>query len=81
MLIGATGAILSTHALPRWLGWLSGGTAVLMVLSLGSVFESSEETVLVGIGGFGGFILFMIWALAASIVLLMRPRQHAEAVA
>ena len=31
MMIGATGAILSTHALPAWLGYLSGVNAVVPV--------------------------------------------------
>ncbi|TFV86682.1 hypothetical protein E4P40_12650 [Blastococcus sp. CT_GayMR20] len=80
MMIGATGAILGTHAMPAWLGWISGLVGVLWVLSLGAVFETDEETVLVSIGGFGGFLLFMVWVLAASIVLLMRPRRHADAM-
>jgi hypothetical protein len=80
MLIGATGAILSTHALPAWLGYLSGVNAVVLLLGVGAVFESDEETWLVGIGGFGGFLLFLIWILATSIVLMMRPRQHAESL-
>ena len=80
MMIGATGAILSTHALPAWLGYLSGLTGVLLVLTLAGVYESDEESVLVGIGGFGGFLMFMIWVLATSVVLLMRSRRHAEAV-
>jgi len=81
MMIGAAGAILSTHALPVWLGWLAGLNAVLLLLSLGAVFESDDESVLVSIGGFGGFLLFLIWTLAAGVVLLMRPRHHAEAAA
>lgn len=81
LVIGATGAILSTHALPAWLGYLSGLNAVVLVLALGAVYESGEETWLVGIGGFGGFLLFLIWTLATSVVLLMRSRRHAEAMA
>ena len=81
MMIGATGAILSTHALPAWLGYLSGLTGVLLVLSLAAVYETDEETVLVTIGGFGGFLLFLIWVLATSVVMLMRSRRHAEATA
>jgi hypothetical protein len=80
MMIGATGAILSTHALPAWLGYLAGLNAVLLVLSLGAVFETDDETLLVGIGGFGGFLLFIAWALAASIMLLMRSSHRAEAM-
>jgi hypothetical protein len=81
MMIGATGAILSTHALPVWLGWLAGLNAVLLVLSLGAVFETDDESVLVGVGAFGGFLLLLIWVLATSVVLLRRPRRHAEAMA
>lgn len=81
MMIGATGATLSTHALPAWLGYLAGATAVVLVLGLGGIFESDEEMWLVAIGGFGGFLLFLIWALATSVVLLMRSRDHSEALA
>jgi hypothetical protein len=81
MMIGATGAILSTHALPAWLGWLAGLNAVLVLLSLGAVFEGDDESVLVSVGGFGGFLLLLIWVLATSVVLLMRPRHHAEVAA
>jgi len=81
MMIGAAGAILSTRAFPAWLGWFAGLIAVLLVFSLGAVFESDEETILVGIGGFGGFLGFLLWALATSVVLLMRPRHHAQVAA
>lgn len=81
LMIGATGAILSTHALPAWLGYLSGVNAVVLLLGVGGVFESDEETWLVAIGGFGGFLLFLIWTLATSIVLMMRSRSRAEAMA
>ena len=56
MFIGATGAILTTRALPAWVGWLAGVTGLLMVVSLGAVFDNSEEGVL-GFAGFGGFLL------------------------
>jgi hypothetical protein len=71
MLLGATMAVLTTRALPVWLGWLAGVTGVLLVVSLGAVFDDTEEGVL-GFAGFGGFLLFLIWVLATSIVLLLR---------
>jgi Domain of unknown function (DUF4386) len=71
MFVGATMAILTTRTLPVWLGWLAAVTALLFVLSIGAVFDDSEEGVF-GFAGFGGFLLFLIWVLAASIVLLMR---------
>ena len=45
--------------------------AAVLSLSLDAVVESNEETVLVGVGGFGGFLL-LVWTLAASIVLFTR---------
>jgi hypothetical protein len=71
MFIGAAMAILTTRALPVWLGWLAAVTGLLLVVSVGAIFDDSEEGVL-GFAGFGGFLLFLVWVLAASIVLLMR---------
>jgi hypothetical protein len=71
MFLGATMAILTTRTLPAWLGWLAAVTALLLVVSIGAVFDDSEEGVL-GFAGFGGFLLFLVWVLATSIVLLMR---------
>jgi hypothetical protein len=71
MFLGAAMAILTTRTLPAWLGWLAAVTGLLLVLSIGAVFDDSEEGVL-GFAGFGGFLLFLVWVLATSIVLLMR---------
>lgn len=74
MFLGATMAVLTTRALPAWVGWLSGVTGLLLVVSLGAVFDDTEEGVL-GFAGFGGFLLFLVWVLATSIVLLLRGRR------
>ena len=71
MFLGVTMAVLTTRALPVWVGWLAGVTGLLLVVSLGAVFDTSEEGVL-GFAGFGGFLLFLIWVLATSVVLLMK---------
>jgi hypothetical protein len=79
MFLGATVAILTTRALPRWLGWLAAATAVLQLISLAGVFQTTVEGV-VGIAAFSGFLLFLVWVLATSVVLLLRPgRQPAGA--
>jgi hypothetical protein len=80
MLIGATGAILSTHACPAWLGYLSGLSGVLFVLSLGAVYSTDNQSLLAGLGWFGGFLLFLVWALVAN-VLLLRPTHRTHAAA
>ncbi|WP_139346543.1 DUF4386 family protein [Sinomonas mesophila] len=73
MFLGAAMAILTTRALPRWLGWLAAATAVLLLISLAGVFQSTPGEGVLGIIGFSGFLLFLIWVLATSIVLLLRP--------
>ena len=70
MFLGAAMAILTTRALPQWLGWLAAATALLQLISLAGVFQTTIEGV-VGIAAFGGFLLFLVWVLATSIVLLL----------
>lgn len=73
MFLGVAAAIVSTRALPAWLGWLAAVAAVVMTVSLTGVFEDpGEEDGFVGIVGFAGFILLLVWFLAASIVMLMK---------
>jgi MFS family permease len=72
MFLGATLAILTTRALPRWLGWLAAATAVLQLIALAGVFQTTIEGV-VAIAAFFGFLLFLVWVLATSVVLLLRP--------
>ena len=71
MFVGAAMVILMTRTLPAWLGWLAAVTALLLVLSIGAVFDDSEEGVF-GFAGFGGFLFFLVWVLAMSIVLLLK---------
>lgn len=73
MFLGVAAAIVSTRALPAWLGWLAAVAAVVMTVSLTGVFEDpGEEDGFVGIVGFAAFILLLVWFLAASIVMLMK---------
>jgi hypothetical protein len=74
MFLGVAAAIVSTRALPAWLGWLAALTAVLMIVSLTGVFASATDIDggFVGIVGFAGFILLVVWLLAASIVMLVK---------
>lgn len=73
MFIGVTGAILTTRALPAWLGWLGAVAGLLLLLSVAGVFEDDiDDEGILGLLGFAGFLLFMVWVLAASIALLMK---------
>lgn len=62
---------LKTHVLPRWLGWMAALTAPAL-LANGMALEAE----------FGpAFLLFLLWAIATSVVLVRRtksdvPRVH-----
>lgn len=75
MLLGFSGAVLSSRALPVWLGWVGGAAGLLLLISLAGVFEEDQDAPIVGITGFGGFLLLMVWALATSVTLLLRAGQ------
>lgn len=72
MFVGATGVILSTRALPVWLGWLGAVTAVLLLVALAGVFTDDVDAGVPGSAGAIGFLLYLVWVLAASIVLVLR---------
>ncbi|TFV86266.1 DUF4386 family protein [Blastococcus sp. CT_GayMR16] len=65
-------AILTTRALPAWLGWLSALAALSLLVSVLGVFQSTDDEGALGFVGFAGFLLLLIWVLAASVVLLMK---------
>jgi hypothetical protein len=84
LFLGIAAAVVSTHSLPHWLGWWAAGVAVLLIVSLAGVFEEDVDEGIVGILGFAGFILMVLWVVAASIVMLLRAgrpaaRRHAAA--
>jgi hypothetical protein len=78
MFLGAAGAILSTRALPVWLGWLAALTAVLLLVSLAGVFEDPTDEGVLSFAGFIGFVLLLVWLLATSVVLLLRAGRDPE---
>jgi hypothetical protein len=73
--IGA--AVLTTGALPRWLGWLTAATAVFTLLSLAWNIQTATDGIL-GIADTIGFWLSVAWVLAISLVLLLRPGDEPE---
>lgn len=64
MLAAAGGVILSTRCLPRWLGWWALVTAPLLL-----------ATVPFAISGPPTFLLALIWIVATSITIALRPDQ------
>ena len=77
LFLGAAAAIVGTHTLPRWLGWWAAVISVLLIVSLGGVFQEDIDDAGLAWAGFAAFILMMLWTLAASIVLLMRAGRSA----
>jgi hypothetical protein len=69
-------SILRSGYLPAWLGWLALVAALFNALGLGAVF--TDHGVFAGdgvLGFFAGFILFLIWFLAASLTLMSRLKE------
>jgi hypothetical protein len=81
MFLGVAAAIVSTRALPAWLGWLAALTSVLLVVSLTGVFSTDDDEGAIGIIGFASFLLILVWFLAASVTLLMRAGREPEMAA
>jgi len=71
MLIGAASLVmLRSHYFPRWLGWIGSFIALLSLVA--SLFPLGIGVV--GLFWFVAFLLFPLWVLLTSIVLLRRPQ-------
>jgi hypothetical protein len=68
-LAAASLAMLGTRILPRWLGWLGLLSAVLLLAGTASLFNPGSS-----FGGAPGLLLYLIWVIATSILLLRRAR-------
>ncbi|WP_448626102.1 DUF4386 family protein [Geodermatophilus sp. URMC 64] len=78
MLLAVAAGIQSTHAFPRWLGWLAALTAVCLLVGLATVFDDSVEDSALGIIAFVGYLLLLVWMLATTALLLMSSRRTAR---
>lgn len=77
-LAAAAAGILRSGIAPRWLGWVALPPALGMLIggaSLGDLYGPLEY-----IGLLGGLMLFLLWLLVLSIVLLVRARATAPAI-
>ena len=75
-------SILRSAFLPAWLGWLGLVTALFNLLGISAVYTDSGAFAADGVLGFFiGFILFLVWNLAASIVLYQRLGEGRTVVA
>jgi hypothetical protein len=69
---------LSTRfgALPTWLGWLGGvvGSFNIIAAALGAIDDTGPFAPTDGILGFVAFFAFLVWTVAASVVLVRDPK-------
>ncbi|WP_409332089.1 hypothetical protein [Trujillonella humicola] len=79
LFLGAAAAIVGTRALPRWIGWWAAVVSVLLLVSLGGVFQADIDEAGLGWAAFPAFVLMMLWVLTTSILLLLRARRPAAA--
>lgn len=80
--VGNSLSIFRTGYLPAWLGWLGLATALFNALGLGNVFTDHGAFASDGVLGFLiGFLLFLIWFLAASIALVRKLGEAQPATA
>ena len=75
-------SILRSGYLPSWLGWLGLVTAVFNLIGISAVYTDNGVFAADGVLGFFiGFLLFLIWNLAASIVLYRKLGEGRTVVA
>jgi hypothetical protein len=80
--VGNSLSILRSGYLPAWLGWLGLVTAVFNLIGISAVYTDSGAFAADGVLGFFiGFVLFLVWNLAASIVLYQRLGEGRTVVA
>jgi hypothetical protein len=65
-------AVLRAGLLPRWYGWASAVTAVVTIVRGGALAHSGFYS---PGGGYGvlAYVVVLLWVLATSVVLMMRP--------
>jgi hypothetical protein len=80
--VGNSLSILRSGYMPAWLGWLGLVTALFNLLGISAVYTDSGAFAADGVLGFFiGFVLFLVWNLAASILLYQRLGEGRTVVA
>jgi len=78
LFVSAALVILFTRILPVWLGWAGIVVAAVELLTTGGMLARVGPLASGGIIGLIGFVLVTLWILAASIIMLTRPRMVPE---
>ena len=76
MLASAGSAILVTGALPRWIGWLALGGAVVNLIAAPSIYGGADYTAFYSASGWITYIAqltWVAWFAIASVAMIRRP--------
>ena len=72
--------ILRTGVLPQWVAWLGFLPVVLWAIAFFQVIAPEQDAGPLGGAGFVAFFGFLVWSVAASVVMIRRvPRDAADA--
>jgi hypothetical protein len=75
---GASMAMLSARAFPKWIGWVGVVSGALFLSSNVSMLDPAGPVGNAGSLGMVGLLLFLAWAIATSVSLLRRPVLSAD---
>ena len=80
MLASAGSAILATGALPRWIGWLALGGAVVNLIAAPSIYGGTDYTAFYSASGWITYIAQLTWVawFAIASVWMIRRREPAS---
>ena len=76
MLASAGWALLATGALPRWIGWLALGGAVINLIAAPSIYGGTDYTAFYSASGWITYIAqltWVAWFAIASVAMIRRP--------
>jgi hypothetical protein len=72
-LLGAAVSIVTTGALPSWLGWLAGLLALGFMVGLFGILSSDEDGGVLGIVFWISLMASMVWVLITAVPLIRGP--------
>lgn len=79
-LLSTAAGVVSTRALPTWLGWAAAALGAGFVVSSLGVLSADDEGGPLGFAFFIDLMLSMLWVLATAVALLREPRRAAAPV-
>ena len=79
-LASASMVIVTTGVMARWIGWLGGSTALVLVIGTLWIFAEDGDAVFAGLG-LMGMVMSALWVLVVGISMLRSPQRAIASVA